>query len=290
MTIVGKILVFVNLVFSLVVGGLVMVAFMARVNWEDYAKKREAQLSAVQADRDQVLKKADEDKAESDKEMAKVKAALTAAEKERDTAKGLLVKKDEELALMKQKERKDNADVQSFQIVIEGRRLQVGELIRSEKKLREEKQQLINEKNDERKLRIQADVDAKTHKARSLALEEQLRDMARELLRSRGGAAGTVVSRKRGEENPPRENVEGRVVTVDTEDNLVKLSIGGDAGLEPGHTLKVFRLHPIPEQSKYLGVIEILTVRPHEAVGRPVKPMPAMRPGDRVASRLVVGN
>ena len=71
----------------------------------------------------------------------------------------------------------------------------------------------------------------------------------------------------------------------------MQLSIGSDSGLEPGHTLKVYRLHPIPEQSRYLGVIEILTVRPHEAVGRPLKPMAVpMKTNDRVAARLSLGN
>ena len=54
--------------------------------------------------------------------------------------------------------------------------------------------------------------------------------------------------------------------------------------------IKVFRLDPIPERSRYLGTIEILMVRPHEAVGRPTSRAPmSIRPGDRVASRLLVG-
>jgi len=78
---------------------------------------------------------------------------------------------------------------------------------------------------------------------------------------------------------------------VDPETGLVTLTIGGDHGLAQGHTLKVFRLSPIPEQSRYLGTIEILAVRPHEAVGRPVNRTPyPIRPNDRVASRLLVGS
>ena len=48
MTIVGKILVFVNLVFSLVVGGLVMMVYMTRTNWEDAFNKANAgKLAAI---------------------------------------------------------------------------------------------------------------------------------------------------------------------------------------------------------------------------------------------------
>src|SRR5262249_53909523 len=153
--------------------------------------------------------------------------------------------------------------------------------------LHKEKIDIIKEKLDERAARIQADVESRYHKARALELEAQLKDLQLALIKSQAGPAGTVTSRKRGEEKPPRDNIEGRITKVDPEDNLVQLSIGSDSGLEPGHTLKVYRLHPIPDQSRYLGVIEILTVRPHEAVGRPLKPMAIpMKPNDRVAARL----
>src|SRR5262249_20770880 len=54
MTFVGKILAFVNLVFSLVVGGLVLVVFVTRQNWEDYSKKLQAEYTVVDKDRQQL--------------------------------------------------------------------------------------------------------------------------------------------------------------------------------------------------------------------------------------------
>src|SRR5262249_41516929 len=122
-------------------------------------------------------------------------------------------------------------------------------------------------------------------------LEEQVRDLAKELTRSKAGVSPPVgTTRKRGEENPPAEQIEGRITRVYRDRDLVQISVGSDMGLTQGHTLKVFRLDRVPENSKYLGVIEILSVRPHEAVGRVVRRTAYdVREGDRVASRIGIG-
>src|SRR5262249_16125289 len=100
-----------------------------------------------------------------------------------------------------------------------------------------------------------------------------------------------TTNRKRGEENPPAEQVEGRITQVYRDRDLVQISVGSDAGLTPGHTLKVFRLDKVPENSRFLGIIEIVSVRPHEAVGRLVRPTANdVRVGDRVASRIGGGS
>ena len=138
---------------------------------------------------------------------------------------------------------------------------------------------------------IRADVDARTFKMRAEQLEGQVKSLARELARASAGRTATVVSRKRGEENPPQTDVEGRITYVDPEGELVSLSVGSDNGLEVGHTLKVFRLDKNPQESKYLGILEVVSVRPHEAVAKPVRrPLYPLQQNDRVASRIVVGN
>jgi hypothetical protein len=86
--------------------------------------------------------------------------------------------------------------------------------------------------------------------------------------------------------NPPLENIEGLVKTF--QGNLVKITIGSDAGLVKGNTLEVFRLSSIPDQSKYLGTIRIIDVSATEAVGEPVNRMAApVQIGDRVASHIL---
>jgi len=289
MTIFGKILVFLNLVFALIVGGLLMVDFLNRTNWQEGFNKQKALLDAVVADRNQALVELDTAKTDNDKKLQTAANDLAALRAQLDAAQRKAATAEQNLADLQANIRKGNADVTGTIASSTARKEQVDQLTNDVEKLRKEKLDVIEEKNAERRARIQADVEAKTFKVRNLELEAQMRDMARELVRSKG-TTGTVVSRKKGEENPPADNVEGQIVTVDNEDNLVKLSIGSDAGLTPGHTLKVFRLDPIPERSLYLGVIEVLQVRPLESVARPLRPMTrAMRPGDRVSSSLFGG-
>jgi hypothetical protein len=290
MTTVGKILVFLNLVFSLIVGGLVMVVYLTRTNWEKNYVKLEANYKAVEADRDQTVAEMDADRLDHNARLKTVTDERDDARKERDVAKRAQARAEQENAALKADERGKSAEATTVVESLEARRKQVLKLEEEKEQLRKDKIAVIEEKNKERAARIQADVDSRYYKARALELESQVKEAHRELIKMQGGITGTVTTRKKGEENPPRENVEGRITRVDPEDNLVQLSIGSDSGLEPGHTLKVFRLHPIPEQSRYLGVIEVLTVRPHEAVGRPLKPMAVpMRPNDRVAARLSLG-
>src|SRR6266568_256084 len=104
MTIFGKILVFVNLAFSLVVGGLVMMVYLTRANWEDAYRKSEAQLKAVGADRDQFQRDMETAKKDFDTRLATANKDRDDAIKIRDNAKQELGQKEAELTAIKQKE------------------------------------------------------------------------------------------------------------------------------------------------------------------------------------------
>src|SRR5437763_17008621 len=107
MTVVGKILAFVNLVFSFVVGRLVMVVYMTHANWEDQFKKLQAEYVVVVADRQQTVK---------DKQA--VQTELTKREQDEQNALRTLAKNNE----------KDFQDLQ---------KLKVGEYIRQAAEARE---------------------------------------------------------------------------------------------------------------------------------------------------------
>jgi septal ring factor EnvC (AmiA/AmiB activator) len=289
MTIVGKILVFANLVFALVAGGLLMVVFFTSTNWEAENKKSVANAQAIAADRDQTVR-------DFDTAQKSFEAKLAAANKAQKDAEDNLKAKDRELALtreelatLKQKGLGADAQIAGTEAASSARSKQVQELTQSNEELRGKMLALVADNQKERALRIQAEVSESTARTRAIQMEGAMKDLQRELQRKTSPTT-TVVTRKKGEKNPPLDNIEGRIVKADPESGLVSLSIGSDAGLVAGHTLEVFRLSPIPEQSKYLGTIEILSVRPHEAVGRPTKALATpMQPGDRVASRLLVG-
>ena len=98
-------------------------------------------------------------------------------------------------------------------------------------------------------------------------------------------ATGTAARTAR----PPPDSVEGLVRQVDP-GGLVEITLGSDAGLLKGHTLEVFRLSSVPEQSKYLGTIRIIDVSATEAVGQPMGRLAGpIQVGDHVASRILTG-
>ena len=83
----------------------------------------------------------------------------------------------------------------------------------------------------------------------------------------------------------PPSNIEGQIKAADPQSGLLRLNIGSDAGLRKGQTLEVYRVKPQP---KYLGPIQILDVRPTEAVARPTSgPHAAIEVGDRVTSVIL---
>jgi hypothetical protein len=84
------------------------------------------------------------------------------------------------------------------------------------------------------------------------------------------------------QESPAPSNIEGAIKATDSQSGLVTLDIGSDAGLRKGQSLEVYRLKPQPT---YLGPIQIVDVRPTEAVARRTgEPHGAIEVGDRVAS------
>src|SRR5207248_39668 len=129
---------------------------------------------------------------------------------------------------------------------------------------------------------VAAEIQFKSVNDRNQQLESQVRDLARDLVRSRAnlGAGGTTVARGK---NPPPESVEGLIKSTDPT-GLVTITIGTDAGVTRGHTMEVFRLGALP---RYLGTIRILEATHNQAVGQPVGRMVAPpQVGDRVASRI----
>ena len=81
---------------------------------------------------------------------------------------------------------------------------------------------------------------------------------------------------------PP--SIRGKVVAV-SGSNLVEVDLGSDDGLRIGHTLDIFR------GNQYLGRVEILTTRTDKSVGRvlPDYKKGVIQEGDNVATRLKVG-
>jgi hypothetical protein len=79
--------------------------------------------------------------------------------------------------------------------------------------------------------------------------------------------------------------VEGTIKAVDSKNHLVTISIGSDAGIQVGSKLEVYRLAP---EAKYLGQIEVLSLRSQDAVAKPSSRTNLMQEGDRVTTSKIV--
>jgi hypothetical protein len=128
---------------------------------------------------------------------------------------------------------------------------------------------------------VNAQVNSKLLLERSLLLEQRVAELEKALKLKEGKEP--IAPDKKPERNPPPGDVQGVVKGVDGD--LIKVSIGTDAGLAKGHTLEIFRLAPKPQ---YLGTLLIVEVSPREAVARVAgKAIAPIKVGDTVANKIV---
>jgi hypothetical protein len=194
-----------------------------------------------------------------------------------------------EAAEAKQKFEKHQAAADNITVELEKRRQEnvaMQEVIRKKDLALADSQAALTKMTNEK---IAAQVALSTAQDRVRTLEKQTQDLTRSLEEQQQRATETTTaSASRGADlvrRPPPDDVRGQVKSV-TADGLVSITIGSDAGLLKGHTLEVFRTEP---KAQYLGVIQIVDVGPHEAVGKLLTPQfkKLVQPNDIVASRIL---
>ena len=287
MTPVGKILVFVNLVFSLFVGAMGLMVFTADTNKNTEIVKVQREREVLKASNttyQEENKSLQEDKASSVKEKEVEIAKLKMEVEDFKRVKGDLDKKYEKKEEELQAKDRLIKTTLAESVLRQEQNAQMSEILKAEViRNKEISKKLEDTRADEIKQRIEA----QTFKSINERLEVQLREMAKDMERAKTGGTSALAQINKASKNPPPDNIEGMVKVADAS-GLIKISIGSDAGLTKGHTLEVFRLSAVATQSKYLGTVRILEVTPNEAVAQPVKPL-SDKPiaGDRVASRIL---
>jgi hypothetical protein len=143
--------------------------------------------------------------------------------------------------------------------------------------LEDERVRLVLAKEAAERDRVKAENEARL--ARALSDEnakkvENLSALVTEM-RQTGGATGTASVLRHIDKipAPPPENIRGTVLR-DMQGNFVHISLGIDAGLEPGSKLDVYRLGG---DGKYLGTLTVTkSIYPKEAVAefKPARPVP----------------
>lgn len=289
MTAVGKILVFLNLVFSLVVGAFVVMIYMARTHWVDEYNKLNAQSQVLAASAKTYQNEATKAQQDRDAQLQKKQTELDTAQKDLVAALDATKQLRDQVSKLEQKSTQQNAQTSLSMIEVTKRENDVAQL-RDTLQKETEKNTTLAKKNAE--LQDQATaalIDKRAVQGQNNRLEAQLQQLARDMARMKAGGGGTATARA-GTKNPPTESVEGLVKTTDPS-GLMTLTIGSDAGLTKGHTLELFRLNPtLPTQSRYLGTVRILEATATQAVAQPLGRLSApAQVGDRVASRILGG-
>jgi chromosome segregation ATPase len=287
MTVLGKILVFVNLVFSLLVGGLVVMVYMARTNYADALVKEqkirkdvEANAATYQQELKRIEKVTDSSVAEKEAELQKLRkdlADLTQTHNNlRDSISGLQQQVNQKDITLKQ--------LQNEALI---RQKDVEQMRSSLADALQKNTDLVKENGDLKRAATDAIVKADTLTDINKRLESRVRTLAQDLLRTKGQAEGAAPTASADGKNPPTQAVEGIVLNYDPDYKLIKLSIGSDSGIQKDHTLELFRLSKVSAQSRYLGLIKVIKVTEKEAVAQPVDRLnDTPQYGDTAASRI----
>jgi len=283
MTILGKILVIVNLVFSIIVGAFIIMAYVSRTNWADAYKKLEDKAKVATANANTYAEEAEAARKEGRDKAAKLEEQLTATEGELKKEKDAHEDTKKKAAGLTGEVTLGGTNVTSITEEIKRRQEEVKGLEKQLQGSLEENQKVVKEKNDLRDRATAAEIEANSVRARNTALVAQIEEFSKQLvkMRANGGSTTTTVAAR----NPPLANVEGLVKGTDPS-GLLTLTIGSDAGLVEGNTMEVFSLNP----ARYKGTVRIISVRPNEAVAKPVaKPIGTIQVGDTVASKILGG-
>jgi hypothetical protein len=285
MTVLGKILVFVNLVFSLVVGALIIMVFIARTHWaaefnrlsERYDQANKSMQSyagetqAVRTEMNERVKDLSDKLKSAQDELAKAQAAKTVVDDQLRSATSNVDSHGNNVTAMKEELKRRSSEVKYLEDQVV--------------KLQDSNNATVVEMNKLRDLKVAAEIQRDSVLARNKGLIEKIEEQAKQIakLKAPASTAATTVALTK---NPPPEYIHGLIKEIDAGSGLMSITLGSDHGLRAGHTLECYRLDP----AKYLGTLYVVEVRATTAVVRPMGKMSGQpQVGDQVASKVVGG-
>ena len=283
MTAIGKMLVFLVLVLSLVFNGLVVNAYVTRSNWKKVADEQKATAQKAADAVRSMLKLLEEERAAAADALRRAREERYQYEelylKEKTAAEGLRVTVTKSLV----EARKDNTTQIAAQALADSLQKQVDDLTRQLTQLQEENNTLVKQREFAITAKEQAEIEANAQLKRANQLETDLRRATDLIQQYKTGGRPSLPGELRA---AAPEGFRGTVRTY--QDGYVAFTPGLDAGLQKNASLMVYRLQPEP---KYLGKLVVIQVDPKEAVGRFIpaqgsRPTPSglPQPGDEVKS------
>jgi hypothetical protein len=289
MTVLGKILVIVNFVFSLVTAALILMVFVTRTNWKASYDDLTKQYLAAKASND-AYKKQVEDQTNA------IAAEKAAAKKAKDELAAANVNADQkaqalqaDLAKVTDRAQKAETALGAATEELKRRELEVTNL-KTVMAGKDEKLNDLEAKNkDFRDKAVAKEIDANNEHERNRLLAAELEQVSKEneRLRATKGVAGGSAPNGGTPLKPPPQDVKGTILAHDPQSGLVTISIGSDSGLQVGNTLVAYRLDG---KSEYLGQLRVVDVDFKQAVAKVMPPLRGdrLKDGDIVASRIVV--
>lgn len=277
MNLVGKILVLLVLVMSLVYMGFAVAVFATHKNWAQEAESLRTQLNDQQAQNAALTKKFEDlDKAISD---------------ERTLREGQLGKLQTELAALDEKRKaleaaeKDlNQQITAATTTLNTANATLEKKLAEVDQLRKQIDDFRAERDDFARQVASKEDELNQLKAVRSRLEAQNQDLAATVGRARRLLEQQGISLASFERNAPPQ-VDG-VVLASSSDGLIEISLGSDDGLARGHRLQVYR--SVQGDARYLGEIEVLQTTPDKSVAKLSPRFAGVRleKDDRVSTRF----
>ena len=284
MNVIGKIFVFAVFVMSLVFMSFAVAIYSSHINWEhEVNRKPEEVRGAQKPGLKYQLKQAEDERQKLKQEIDLLVRKVAESEAARDQVvaklQTALVEKDGELTELR-KNKEDREKLQQEAIA----KLDAAE---AELKMAVDEVAALRDQVRQQQVKVDQEVDRtaviaqKLHEAQSFLdiaterkeqLEKQVAN-ARLLLKQQGLSLDAL----------PKDRVptlDGDVLAV--ADNAIEVSLGGDEGLQAGHTLEVYR------DGQYVGRAVVKTVKPDRAVAVILREYSRgiVQRGDKVTTRL----
>lgn len=289
MTVFGKLLVFMNLVFAVATGALIVFVFTNRANWqtafEDAKKKAEAAEVAYnneKASHENDLKQKDQDAKSLQAEVTRLNQEVVRVQDDNQ-------KLQKAAADQTNVTKRSSATEQALQEELKQIKGERDNIVKENLDYRTRIVNLQKDVDKEHNTAVNADLQAKNLVQKNtnlLRTVEELMVKVREL-ETTSALVGTGGGTSSGSgvsiiDPPPRSapgGVRGKVTGVGSSGtSLAQVDIGSDSGLSPGNVLTVYK------GSEYKGDLVLTSVQPKIAVGKftPAKRTATIEKGDNV--------
>jgi len=274
MTIIGKILTFLIFVFSLLFLGFAIIINQTnkdprtRESWYSVALRLQKKEQSYVED----LKSKDEELAALRSQNVVLQ---TAVDSEKKRAEQLSNDLNTKVSIAENAARTATDKFQQSQIAINAAQADLARmrddvsnlserLKTKDQQITDTQQKLVSERNT----RVATQIERDTLRERLAGAEKQNVEFARIIDEQRENALRSTSPGEATKPQPPPNDVQGAVTAI-TDAGYISINKGSDHGLAKGQTLEVYRMSPKPE---YVGLMRLLSVNNHEAVGIIVEP------------------